>query len=325
MPDRADVSIVEDVWGPAFDALAADVVVRVDADAWSRPDELPGLLDGSRALVVRNRTKVTRELLEACPTVQVVARAGVGLDNIDVAAADDLGVTVVAPLGANAVSVAEHTLGLALAVARHTVPLDGAVRAGQWDRRKGRELAGGTWGLLGFGATSRAVARLALAMGMRVTAYDPYVTPGADGTVDGVPLEALPTVVAGADVLSVHLPATPETTGLVDAALLAELRPDAILVNVGRGEVVDEDALADALAAGALYGAALDVRATEPPGESRLHHLDNVVLSPHVAGITSQSQDRIATVLADDVRAVLGGGRASHAVGIDRPTRGAAT
>src|SRR5690606_2536721 len=171
--------------------LARDVSVQVHADAWSRPGDLPDLVAGSRALVVRNRTKVTRDLLEACPSVQLVARAGVGLDNIDVDAAEQLGVTVVAPFGANAVSVAEHTLGLALAVARHTVPLDRSVRAGEWNRRPGRELAGGRWGLLGFGATGRAVATLVRGLGMRVVAYDPYVTSDADGSASGVPLRPL--------------------------------------------------------------------------------------------------------------------------------------
>lgn len=306
--------MTEDVWGPAFDSLARDLTVRVEADGWRRPGELPGLLAGVRALVVRNRTRVDRELLETCDSVRVVARAGVGLDNIDVDAANELGVVVTAPLGANAVSVAEHTLGLALAVARRMVPLDRETRSGGWRRTPGRELSERTWGLLGFGATARAVARLARALSMTVLAYDPYVA-AEDAAAAGVTPASLDEVAAAADVLSVHLPATAETRGLVAAELLARMKPDAIVVNVGRGEVVDEEALTDALVAGRLGGAALDVRASEPPAPGRLETLDNVVLSPHVAGITAESQDRIADVLATDIRAVLSGAPARSAVG----------
>ncbi|MQA77599.1 MAG: phosphoglycerate dehydrogenase [Streptosporangiales bacterium] len=319
MPEgRVDVAVVEDVWGPAFDALASDLVVTRTPDAWTRPDELPAVLTGTRALVVRNRTTVDRALLAGCPSLQVVARAGVGLDNIDIGAADDLGVVVTAPLGANAVSVAEHTLGLALAVARHTIPLDRSVRSGEWNRRPGRELAGGVWGIVGFGATGRAVARAARGLDMEVVAHDPYV----DEATAGVPMAPLDDVVARADVISVHLPANPDTRGIVDAGLLARTKPGAILVNAGRGEVVDEAALAEALTSGHLFGAALDVRADEPPAPGPLDGLDNVVLTPHIAGITTQSQERIADILAGDIRAVLDGTPARSAVGIARPARG---
>ncbi|HEX6446870.1 MAG TPA: NAD(P)-dependent oxidoreductase, partial [Streptosporangiales bacterium] len=229
-------------------------------------------------------------------------------------------IVVTAPLGANAVSVAEHTLGLALALARRTVPLDRDTRAGEWRRTPGRELSGRTWGLLGFGATARAVGRLARALSMTVLAHDPYV-PETDVASAGVTPASLDEVVAGADVLSVHLPATAETRGLLGAELLARMKPDAVLVNVGRGDVVDEDALADALVAGRLGGAALDVRAAEPPSPGRLETLDNVVLSPHVAGITTESQDRIADVLAADIRAVLSGAPARSAVGTVKEAR----
>lgn len=315
MPDRAKVSIAELVWGPAFDTLAQDLSLHVVEDGWLDPARLVQEVSGSQGLVVRNRTTVDRALLEACPALQVVARAGVGLDNIDVAAADELGVVVVAPIGANAISVAEHTLGLALTVARHTIPLDRGVRGGEWNRKAGREFSGRTWGLLGFGATARAVARLARGFGMQVVAYDPYVS-ATD--VDGVTIGSLDDVVATADVLSVHVPATAETKNLVDASLLSRLKPDAILVNVGRGEVLDEDALADALAAGQLLGAGLDVRSAEPPGEHRLHQLDNVVLTPHIAGITAESQDKIVSTLADELRALLTGGEAANPVGRHR-------
>lgn len=310
-PRPADVVVVEDVWGEPFDHLAGRLLINRAPRAWQAPGRLQELLRGARAMVVRNRTQVTAELLERLPELQVVARAGVGLDNIDLDAADELGVVVVAALGANAESVAEHAVGAAIAVARRMAPLDRLARDGHWDRRPGRELASSIWGVLGLGATGRATAALARALRMPVVAHDPYV----ETAPAGVRLASLRETVSAADVLSVHLPSTPETRGLFDAELLSRMRPGAILVNVGRGDVMDEDALADAVESGQLAGAALDVRAEEPPTLGRLERLDNVLLTPHVAGITTQSQHRIAAVLADDIARVLSGEPARHAAG----------
>jgi (S)-sulfolactate dehydrogenase len=322
LPETAEVAITEDVWGPPLEELARRrTVVRLPT-AWRDRAELLAVAARARALVVRNRTVVDEALLARCPRLRIVARAGVGLDNIDVEAADRAGVVVTAPLGANAVSVAEHTVGLALALCRKTVALDADCRAGNWSRTPGRELSGGTWGLLGAGATARACGRLATALGMRVLAYDRYIDPAhPDLAAAGIELVALADVAAASDVISCHLPATSETVKLVDRGLLARMRPGALFINVGRGEVVDEDALADAVESGGLGGAALDVRATEPPARSRIERLANVILTPHIAGITAQSQQRIMRVLADDIEAVLGGGRAASNVGKCRGIR----
>ena len=315
----ADVIITEDVWGRPFEILREKLVVARQPSAWRSSELLPQVLAGARAVVVRNRTQVTEEVLAQCPELRVVARAGVGLDNIDVRAADGRGVVVVAALGANAVSVAEHSLGLAVALARGMLPLDRSTRSGRWDRTPGLELAGRTWGLLGAGATGRACARLARAFEMDVLAYDPYISPQHPEIAElGIRLVDLEEVARGADVISCHLPATAETMGLIGAEFLAVTRPNALLINVGRGEVVDEDALADALDAGQLGGAALDVRETEPPVPGRLERMDNVILTPHVAGITDESQGRILTILAEDITTVLSGGAARYAVGAAR-------
>ena len=317
-----DVAVVEDVWGEAFERLSGDLEVVFNPKAWESSEDLLALAHEARALVVRNRTQVDRTLLEACPGLLIVGRAGVGLDNIDLASADELGVAVVAPRGANATSVAEHAIALALVLARHVVELDRACRDGGWQRIPGRELSGGTWGVLGAGATARATARAAKALGMRVVAYDPYISPDHPEMVKiGLRLASLDEVVSTADVLSCHLPATEETRNLVGARLLAQAKPTALFVNVARGEVVDEDALADALEEGRLAGAGLDVRADEPPTPGRLEGLGSVVLTPHVAGITEQSQARIVQVLADDIRRVLAGGEARNAVGAVRAGR----
>lgn len=305
-----DVLLVEDVWADTFDERFRGLTVR-RSPAAGRAD----LVADTRALIVRNRTAVDGDLLAAAPRLKVIGRFGVGLDNIDVAAADARGVVVVAPLGANATSVAEHTVALALALSRDLTMHDAAIRVGGWQRRPGRELAGRTWGLLGAGATGQAVGRLAAALRMPVIAHDPYLD--ASG-LDMVDFGALLT---SADVLSVHVPLTARTRGMLDAAAFARMRPGALLISVGRGEVVDEEALADALLAGRLGGAGLDVRALEPPGPGPLDDAPNVIFTPHVAGITVESQARIATILAEDITAVLSGGTASHAVGAHRSAR----
>lgn len=316
VPETADVAVTEDVWGAPFEALAGRWSVIRRPGAWQDRDELVAVASRARALVVRNRTTVDEELLARCPRLCIVARAGVGLDNIDVEAADRAGVVVTAPLGANAVSVAEHTLGLALALSRQTVVLDAECRAGDWARKPGRELNGGQWGLLGAGATARACGRLATALGLRVVAYDPYIDPAHPGLAGaGIELAPLDDVAGGSDVLSCHLPATPQTRHLVGRDLLGRMPAGALLVSVGRGEVIDEAALADALESRALGGAALDVREQEPPARGRLESLRNVILTPHVAGITAQSQRRITQVLAADIETVLSGGRAASSVG----------
>jgi phosphoglycerate dehydrogenase-like enzyme len=239
----------------------------------------------------------------------------VGLDNISVAGAAKRGIAVVFPHAANASSVAEYAIGVALALMRGLCSHDRAVRAGGWDRTSGRELRDRTWGTLGAGATGLATARLAREFGMRVVAYDPYKDPNdPDLLVAGVRLVELRALCAESDVVSVHLPSTPETSGLVDRELLRLMRPETILISVGRGNVIDEEALVDALAGGAIAGAALDVRSAEPPTVGRLEELQNVLLTPHVAGITEESQERITKALADDIRAVLSGGTPRFAV-----------
>lgn len=277
--------------------------------------ELPAGIDTTqvRAVIVRNRTQVNADFLSGLPSLQIVARAGVGLDNIDLAAAGRRGVAVASPRGANAQSVAELTLALALAVARHVASLDRSTRRGEWDRRPGLELAGRTWGLLGAGATGLACGQLARAIGMEVMAHDP----GADPAMlerHGIEARPLQEMVERADVLSCHLPATAATQGVVDARLLSRLPQGAILINTGRGEVVDEAALIAALGSGQLMGAGLDVRSVEPPAIGALEQMDNVVLTPHIAGITGDSQHRILSALAGDIISVLAGGAASHAV-----------
>ena len=304
------ILISEDVWGAPFQALEGSFPILRNDDLWNNPEELKSSLKDATALVVRNRTKVTADVIAVAPKLKVIARAGVGLDNIDIKAADAAGVVVVAGLGANAVSVGELTLGLALALLRNVPGHDVATRNGGWVRTPGRELSGLTWGLLGCGATGLATAKLLQGFGCPVVGYDPYAK-----NVPGIELTTFEDVFKRSDVVSIHMPSTPETNGSINAASLALMKSDAIIVNVGRGEVINEADLMAALKAKTIAGAALDVRAQEPPTKGDMEEIPNLILTPHVAGITSQSQLRINEILTSNIQLVLNSKAATHAVG----------
>ena len=304
------ILISEDVWGTPFQKLEGSFPIVRNDDLWSNPDELKKALSNATALVVRNRTKVTADVIASAPKLKVIARAGVGLDNIDIKAADAAGVVVVAGLGANAVSVGELTLGLALALLRNVPTHDQLTRQGNWQRTPGRELSGLTWGLLGCGATGLATAKLLQGFGCKIIGFDPYAK-----NLQGIELTTFEDVLRNSDVVSIHMPATPETNGSINAATLRLMKPDSILINVGRGEVINEADLIDALKAKVIAGAALDVRAQEPPKKAELEDIPNLILTPHVAGITSESQLRINEILASNILKVLNNESATHAVG----------
>jgi len=304
------ILISEDVWGAPFQKLEGSFPITRNDDLWSNPEELKASLKDVTALVVRNRTKVTAEIIAAAPKLKVIARAGVGLDNIDIKAADAAGVVVVAGLGANAVSVGELTLGLALALLRNVPGHDVATRDGGWVRTPGRELSGLTWGLLGCGATGLATAKLLQGFGCSVIGYDPYAK-----NLSNIELTTFDDVLKRSDVVSIHMPSTAETNGSINATSLALMKPDAIMVNVGRGEVINEADLIAALKAKTIAGAALDVRAQEPPVKGEMETIPNLILTPHVAGITKESQLRINQILTSNIELVLNSKPATHAVG----------
>lgn len=304
------ILISEDVWGTPFQKLEGSFPITRNDDLWSNPEELKASLKDVTALVVRNRTKVTAEIIAAAPKLKVIARAGVGLDNIDIKAADAAGVVVVAGLGANAVSVGELTLGLALALLRNVPGHDVATRDGGWVRTPGRELSGLTWGLLGCGATGLATAKLLQGFGCSVVGYDPYAK-----NLANIELITFDDVLKRSDVVSIHMPSTAETNGSINAASFALMKPDAIIVNVGRGEVINEADLIAALKAKTIAGAALDVRAQEPPVKGEMETIPNLILTPHVAGITKESQLRINQILTSNIELVLNSKPATHAVG----------
>ena len=304
------ILISEDVWGTPFQLLEGSFPITRNDDLWSNPEELKASLKDVTALVVRNRTKVTAEIIAAAPKLKVIARAGVGLDNIDIKAADAAGVVVVAGLGANAVSVGELTLGLALALLRNVPGHDVATREGGWVRTPGREISGLTWGLLGCGATGLATAKLLEGFGCTIIGYDPYAK-----NLTNVELTTFDDVLKRSDIVSIHMPSTAETNGTINAKTLSLMKPDAIIVNVGRGEVINEADLMVALEAKTIAGAALDVRAQEPPVKGEMEEILNLILTPHVAGITKESQLRINQILTSNIELVLNSKPATHAVG----------
>ena len=267
------------------------------------------------ALVVRSRTKVTKEVLGRATRLKVVGRAGVGVDNIDVDEATARKIVVVNAPTASTVSVAELAIGHMISLLRHLPEADRSVKAGKWEKSKleGRELFGKTLGLLGSGRIGAEVAKRAQAFGMPVIAYDPYL-PKAAASAVGIRLVDKDALFRDADVLSIHAALTPETRGLVGAPELAKMRPNAILVNCARGEIVDERALAEALRAKKISGAAIDVFATEPPSGSPLLEAPNVVFTPHLGASTSEGQSRAGAIVADQVLKVLAGKRPEFVV-----------
>lgn len=294
----------------AVKRLAAKHDTLYDMDLVDRPAELAAALATADALIVRNRTKVNRELLGAGPLLKVVGRLGVGLDNIDVAACDERGIEVIPATGANALAVAEYVIGAAMFLLRGAYASSGAVAEGKWPRptlSNGRELAGKALGVVGFGGIGRLAGRLGRALGMRVIGFDAQVAPYAriwsDEATAAYGFDAL---LAEADVVTLHVPLTDATRHLIDGARLAQMKPGAILINTARGGVVDEAAVAAALKSGRLGAAALDVFEQEPlPAGSPLAGCPNLLLTPHIAGVTSESNTRVSALIADNVLAAL--------------------
>jgi D-3-phosphoglycerate dehydrogenase len=312
---RAVVLVAEELAPSALDVLAGDFDVR-HCDGADRAQLLPALRDAD-AVIVRSATTIDAEALAAAPRLKVVARAGIGLDNVDVPAATKAGVMVVNAPQSNVISAAEHAVALLLAVARHVPQADASLKKGEWKRAKftGVELAGKTAGIVGLGRIGVLVAQRLSAFGMRLVAYDPYVPAGRAAQM-GVRLLPLDEVLQEADVVTIHLPKTKETAGLIGERELALLKPHAILVNAARGGLVDEHALAQALKDHKIGGAGLDVYATEPCTDSPLFAFPNVVATPHLGASTSEAQDKAGTAVARSVKLALSGEFVPDAVNV---------
>jgi len=288
--------------------------IDVDVDTES---ELEDIIAGYDGIVVRSATKLTADLIARAERLKVIGRAGVGVDNVDVAAATRRGIVVANAPESTVTSAAEHTIGLLFSLARNIPQAHAALKQGRWERGRwgGVELAGKTLGVLGFGRIGRQVARRAVALGMLVVAYDPYVSPERFRELGAEHADSVDGVLAAADVLTLHLPLTDDTRGLLGAHAFARMRDGVRIVNAARGELVDEPALIEAIRSGKVAGAALDVFSAEPyAGE--LLELDEVVVTPHLAASTEEAQDRAGVIVAEQVAAALAGEIVTHAVNI---------
>jgi D-3-phosphoglycerate dehydrogenase len=287
-------------------------LMRQEAAVENRPglsaEELLGEIAAFDALIVRSRTKVTPAVFQAAGRLKVVGRAGVGVDNIDLAAARLHGVAVVNAPQSTSAAVAEHTLGLILALARAIPRADAAMKAGRWIKKEleGIELSGKTLGIVGCGNIGARVARLGAALGMTPVGYDPLLAP-EDITGRGAEPAALEDLLSRSDFITFHIPLTPETRGLIDASLIRQMKRGVRLVCTARGGILDEAALLQALESGQVAGAALDVFAQEPPGQTDLVCHPGVIATPHIAAQTAEAQQRAAEDIAAEVLAALRG------------------
>ncbi|HVB87966.1 MAG TPA: phosphoglycerate dehydrogenase [Candidatus Dormibacteraeota bacterium] len=278
---------------------------------------LPSEIVDADALVVRSATKVTAQLMEQAKRLRVIGRAGVGVDNVDVEAATHRGIVVMNTPGGNAVSVAEHTLALLLALARSVPQANMSIHAGRWEKSSlsGTEMRGKTIGLIGLGRVGTEVARRASALEMKVLAFDPYVTPAAAREAEAE-LVSLDELLRQSDVISLHSSLSHTTEKMIDAAAIAKMKKGARIVNCARGEMIDEAALAEALKSGQLAGAALDTFAVEPPKNSPLIGLPNVIATPHIAGSTAEAQEGVGMAIAQQVHDYLAEGIVRNAVNL---------
>ncbi|MFC5503247.1 phosphoglycerate dehydrogenase [Lysinimonas soli] len=309
------VLIAEELSPATVAALGPDFDVR-NVDGTDRPALLAALAEAN-AILIRSATHVDDEAIAAAPQLKVVARAGVGLDNVDIKAATEAGVMVVNAPTSNIISAAELTIGHLLSIARHIPAANASLAAGEWKRSKytGAELYEKTVGIIGLGRIGALITTRLQAFGMNVVAFDPYVT-AARAQQMGVQLLSLDELLAQSDFITIHMPKTPETTGMIGAAQLAAMKKTAYIVNVARGGLIDEDALADALENGIIAGAGIDVFVSEPPTGSRLLGLANIVVTPHLGASTDEAQEKAGVSVAKSVRLALDGELVPDAVNV---------
>ena len=301
------VVLIAEELSPATLAVLGDNFEIRHCDGANRAELLPALASAN-AVLIRSATKMDAEAIAAAPNLKIIARAGVGLDNVDVPAATAAGVLVVNAPTSNIVSAAELAVSLLLAVARNVVPANLALKNGQWKRSQfgGVELQGKTVGIIGIGKIGMLVAQRLAGFDMKFVAYDPYVkiAPGGGPEIKMVSLDEL---LSASDFVTIHIPKTPETQGLIDAAALAKMKSTAFVINAARGGVLDEAALFDALKSGTIAGAGLDVYASEPCTDSPLFGLDNVVATPHLGASTEEAQEKAGIAVAESVVAAFAG------------------
>ena len=311
------VLIADSISPRGVDELSRDGALEVSFQTGLTESELVKIIPEFSALVVRSQTKVTAQILNAGARLRVVGRAGVGVDNVDVETATRRGIIVLNAPGGNTISTAEHTFSLLLSVARKIPQADASMRGKSWDRRnfEGIELYDKTLGVIGMGRIGSELSRRAIAFGMRVVAYDPYLSAGRARTLQVELVDELDDLLASADFISLHTPLTEETHHMVDATRLEKTKRGVRVINCARGGLIDEDALADALHSGQVGGAALDVFEIEPlPSDTPLRTAPNLVLTPHLGASTAEAQESVGIEIAQSIRAALLEGTIRNAV-----------
>lgn len=291
----------------------AEVTVQTDI---TNP-ELTDKIGDFEAVVVRSRTKITREVIEAAGKLKVIARAGVGVDNIDVNAATERGIMVVNAPESASITVAEHTIGVIISLARKIALADRSVKEGKWEKSRfmGLELFGKTLGIVGIGRIGKQVAARLRGFEMKMLAYDPYISE-EDALELGVTLVDIDTLLKESDIITIHVPLTPETRHFIAARELELMKEDAFIINCARGGIVDEQALYAALKAGDIGGAGLDVYEEEPPRDNPLLGLDNVVLTPHIGASTVEAQQNASIIVAQEIKKVFNGESPSNLINL---------
>ena len=304
--DNMKVLIADQINEKGIDELkdVAEVVVNTSITK----EELLNVIKDFDAIIIRSRTKLTAEVIDAADKLKIIARAGVGVDNVDVPAATERGIMVVNAPESTSVTVAEHTIGIILSLARKIAIADKSVKEAKWEKKKfmGLELNGKTLGVIGMGRIGSQVVTRLKAFGMDTIVYDPYITEEVASKL-GVTVVDLETLLKNADVMTIHVPLTPETKHLIAKPQFELMKENAFIVNCARGGIIKEEDLYEALKAGQLRGAGLDVYETEPPENSPLFELDNVVLTPHIAASTAEAQRDAAIIVANEVKKVLKG------------------
>mgnify|MGYP002784137387 CR=1 FL=1 len=317
-----EVLITENIIGEAMDKLREQFDSVFEPNLWKEPDRLRAMIPNFRALIARNQTQITRDIIEAGVRLEVIARAGVGMDNVDLDAASRAGIVVSWTPEQNTNSVAELTIGLMLSLARMIPDADAHTKAGGWDRWKymGVELLGKTLGIVGLGRIGSSTAMKARALGMEILAYDPYVEPDSLRAMEvRARMTSLEEVLSRSDFVSLHLPENDETRGMFGAEQFALMKPSAYFINCARGGVVQEDALLRVLQKKRIAGAALEVRKIEPAPPSEFNLLTNVILVPHIGAQTHEAQRRVVTTVCRDVEAILQGGEAKYFANFSKP------
>ncbi len=311
------VLVSDNLSARGVEILEATAGIQVDVNTGLAPEELGEIIGAYDALVIRSATKVTADLLEKADRLKVVGRAGIGVDNVDVAAATARGVVVMNTPGGNTVTTAEHALSLMMSLVRNIPQAAQSMKEGRWDKKKfqGREICGKTLGVIGLGNIGSIVADRAVGLKMKVVAYDPFITEERASKI-GAELVDLDTLYSRADIVTIHVPLMDETRNLIGRETLAKMKPGVFLVCAARGGIVDEDALLEALESGHVAGAALDVFREEPPGKTPLVAHERVICTPHLGASTAEAQEAVAVQVAEQVADYLTTGTICNAINV---------